>query len=190
MKHLLFTLIVVTLISCTSSEKKQVEVVPNEQIIDTTNIDSNEKIIAKERNIAVINLDTDYYLSAIRNTKDTISDYNKLKLREFTYLKTGQTQFKYYIITELKFNNGFKSYLIAADFESEQSCWIANYSDTNDLLSSYEVYYDNAEGAWLTTASIDQQNKSILVTTYDMYRDPEEKHISLRIDEKGKILEQ
>ena len=186
MCRLLYYLLITTIfLSCNSTTQSK-DIVEQGEIIDSlSNID---KTIQNEKEMDTISVDLGYYISALKITKDTIADYNRFKLRNFTYLKSGQTQFKYYILAELRFYNTFKSYLIAADYESEQSCWIANYSSNNNLLSSFEVYYDNAEGAWGTTSIIDETQKTIKIKTYNAYRDPEEKIDSIRVDNKGRFV--
>lgn len=160
-------------------------------------ISFSEEMKGYEKDINILLSDTsvivlpndDFYLTKDQLYKDSIADFSHYKLDEFTRRKYGQTHFKYYIMQKLNFRNNLKSYLILEDYDSEMACWIANYTNDYQLIDSYEVFYDNAEGFRWTHSVIDVSKKTILIEDGSIYEDPEIKTIHLIVDDKGKFVE-
>jgi len=139
----------------------------------------------KKSEPVIINFD--YYISMIKETGDKVPDPGTYKLEKFTRLKSGEEHFTYYILQEIHFSSSFRTLLIAEDYESEQSCWIANYDTNNNLLDSYEVLYDNAEGYRSTWSIIDIPKRSITVKTHNIYENPEQSEVFLKVNNEGKF---
>ncbi len=180
--------ILVLLSSCNRSAKNSENQLPvNSDIAPVRDVAVESKRDSSPTKLLEVN--EEFYFSAIKSAKDTISDFDTYKTREFTRQKEGQTHFKYYLLKELKFGNNFRSYLIAEDYESEQACWLANFDTNGNIISVCEVYYNNAEGAWTTNSLISESEKMIQINTYDAYSDPEESSAILKINDIGKFVE-
>ncbi len=121
------------------------------------------------------------------NTEKEIADKDLYKLEAFTRLKDGQDQFSYYILEEVNWGDSFKSFLIYEDYESESAIWLANYDKNYNLIDFLEVYYDNAEGAWTTTAKIYRKQHLIELTQYDAYGTPDTTIKKVTVSPSGKI---
>lgn len=121
------------------------------------------------------------------NKKKEIADKDLYKLEAFTRLKDGQDQFSYYILEEVNWGDSFKSFLIYEDYESESAIWLANYDKNYNLIDFLEVYYDNAEGAWTTTAKIYRKQHLIELTQYDAYGTPDTTIKKVMVSPSGKI---
>lgn len=136
-------------------------------------------------------IDTEKYYSLIEKAKDTIptSEFDKYRLKNFSRLQEGQRQFKYYLLEDLQLNSSFSSLLIAEYYESEQACWLVNYDKSGNIISSLEIFYDNAEGAWNTTSTIRRSDGFIKIREYDAYAEPNETVRLVLIDRSGKFIE-
>jgi len=137
-----------------------------------------------------LTIDSDYYYSAVKTAKDPVSDYELYKLNEFSRLKYDQDQFTYFILEKLHLSNSFNSYLIAEHYDSEMACWLVNYSMDGQLIDSYEVFYDNAEGFLTVTSNINLRNNKITVNEHNIYEDPEHSVTHLVISNNGKFLKE
>jgi len=109
------------------------------------------------------------------------------KIDSFSRLKEGQTQFAYYLLDELIVGQVYKTCLIYEYYESEMAVWLVNYSPKNEVIDYLEVFYDNAEGAWQTTAMLNKKTKIIDLKHYDAYVDPETQTEEYKILPSGKI---
>lgn len=114
-------------------------------------------------------------------------DKHLYKIDSFSRLKEGQTQFEYYLLDEPIANEVYKTCLIYEYYESEMAVWLVNYSSQNKVIDSLEVFCNNAEGAWQTTASIDTVTKTLKLKKYDVYADPEIKTEQYKVLPSGKI---
>lgn len=138
-----------------------------------------------------VEINYDNYYSFVEQSKDTISvsDYDYYKLYEFTRLKNDQTHFKYYILDVFNINSSFKTLLIAEYYLEENACWLVNYDRDNKVISAYEVFYDNSEGFFSITSSIDADKGIINIRESNIYNDPEDLSKTILIDQSGKFVE-
>lgn len=120
----------------------------------------------------VLFVNNDYYYQQMKATKP-VKNIKEYHLGAFTRLKNGQDQFQYFVLTDINFSERYKTKLIAEYYESEEACWLANYTLKGDFIDAMEVFYDNAEGAWQTTSKIDPNTRQIVLFSYDAYANPE-----------------
>lgn len=156
----------------------------SEPIANSSEMSSHESTKGK---VIVINDSTleDWHKAHITPTS---LDKTFYKINQFARLKEGQTQFDYYLLQEPIFSQKFKSAIIYEFFESERAVWLVNYSSDNTVIDAVEVFYDNAEGAWLNTSKIDIDARKIELTEIDMYATPEETVKQISILPDGKFL--
>ncbi len=189
--RILFLLPVISLflLSCQSKQKERDVLLSSSDVSETaiSDIPTEDKPAFENP----IYLSHEYYMSAVKTAKDSISlqDFSKFKLKEFTRLKYGEDQFRYYLLKEFSFYPSFRTCLIAEYYDSETAAWLVNYSPEGSLLDAYEVYYDNAEGFYTKTAKLDIGAKSIKIEEHNIYENPEDKNLLLMVTEKGKIME-
>lgn len=187
-KITLLIVILILIVSCNNQTKNDIQ--EGIVTIGKDTVTSSKTVLTEISVSNFFEINSDTYYAAIDLAKDTISDFKKYKLQEFTRLKQGQTQFKYYLLDELNINNSFQSLLIAEYYESEQACWLVNYDKNYNPISAYEVFYDNAEGAWNTSTSIDLEKGILNIKQYDAYAVPEEKTRLVKINQEGQFIEQ
>lgn len=182
-------LIALTIYSCQNQSKVQAEssVAVNDSIQQGA-IEAGVKEQTDEE--AILKITEPYYMMALDSVKSPIKDINRYHLKSFTRLRSNQTHFKYYLLSEVSISKDFKSYVIAEDYESENACWLANYTLKRDFIDALEVYYDNAEGSWGTTSRISQHGKQVMSRIYDGYATP---NVSIEywvIDDQGKFTKE
>lgn len=141
-----------------------------------------------EDNSIILSID-DQYLEKWDNNllKRKELDKNTYKIAEFSRLKGGQTQFAYYLLEKPIANEIYTTCLIYEYYDSEMAVWLVNYSSEHQIIDSLEIFYDNAEGAWQTTAKLNKKTKRIELVEYDAYADPDVKELKYNILPTGKI---
>ncbi|SHF52403.1 hypothetical protein [Dysgonomonas macrotermitis] len=189
-RHLSVFICILVACSCINKERAKEQEQPSEESIeikdDTIPAVINVPEIPKETESTII-VDEDYYRRTLKSVKKPIVDPKKYHLETFTRLKDGQDQFTYYLLREVSFDSGFKTYLIAEDYDSEWACWLVNYTPDGKFIDALEVLYDNAEGAWQTSTLIDMHKPMIYVTRYDAYATPESRDEVIMITSTGKF---
>lgn len=136
----------------------------------------------------ILSIDESYLQKWDENQKDKKElDKSIYKIDSFSRLKEGQTQFAYYLLDKPIENEVYKTCLIYEYYESEMAVWLVNYSSQDKIIDSLQIYYDNAEGAWQTTSTLNKETKVIRMEEYDAYADPEKKTTMYRILPSGKI---
>lgn len=184
MKIILFITIgfSILFVSCSESAKNEI----SKQVTPSSVSDSKAQKQRLEEFPMCIDNSSFQYVSISSDNKK-LADKDLFKLNVFTRLKDGQDQFSYYILKELNFGDSFKSFLIYEDYESESAIWLANYDEDYNLIDALEVYYDNAEGAWTTTAKIYRKQHLIELTQYDAYGTPDTTIKKVTVSPSGKI---
>lgn len=192
---ILFLILITSLlfVSCQSVENKHGSTTASGIEINT--VDTLKTDLSPTDNHSFVrdtfSLTHDNYATLIKESGDTVpaKDFSKYRLEDFTRLKDGQDHFQYYILKELSYYPLFKTLIIAEYYDSETAAWIANYSQTGELIASYEVYYDNAEGFYSKISFMDMDKKTIQVKENNIYENPENKTTLLTVNAEGLFVQ-
>lgn len=148
----------------------------------------NLKNIADKSDVPTITIDIPYLEHWSRQRADTSElDKENYKISSFSRLKNGEEQFSYYLLEQFKLDSNYQTCLIYEYYQSERAVWLVNYSLGKNVIDAIEIFYDNDEGAWQTTSTINKKEKIVLLTEYDAYSIPEIKTQKVRVLSNGKF---
>ncbi len=175
----------------TAFEAKKISPVPSIEQADNKTVSEAKMIFQAPSTNLIISVD-DY--EAIKNRSNLIikKNYSLFHIEDFTQYKGEETQFEYYSYPLKVSTSFFKLFLILEDYESEWSVWLATYTPEGKFINAMEIYYDNAEGCWTQAGTIDFNNKSIQIKSYNCGLSDEENArniVEYEISEKGRFYQ-
>jgi hypothetical protein len=93
-------------------------------------------------------------------TKDEIKEYSV----ETAIDENFANDYKYHLIDKVLDTPTRKMYLIAREYENENTVWLCLFDENQRMLNAKEVYYDNAEGNYQVEAILKKDTLTLFMS--------------------------
>ncbi|MEI7584877.1 hypothetical protein [Runella sp.] len=160
--QLLSAFLLLLAFGCKPAEEQKKPVEPSKEVAVST----PKEVVSNEPKIKSFSLTFSNLIENNRLNKLPVLTKNEIeRFKVETALDENfANDYKYHLIDRVLDTPSHKMYLIAREYENENTVWLCLFDKNHKVLNAKEVYYDNAEGNYQVEAVLKKDTLTLFMS--------------------------